>query len=196
MNDAKRIVTVMETGDGSKELRELFLLTDVDESGSVSNEEWASGVADNAELCGKLFGANRSKESLLRVFQRLLPPHCADTGMTWEQFEVGVGSLRVSLAMGVAMSTEEGEQMLKQLFDTLDKDNSGSVDVSEWSRGVEENRVKVAKLFGVATQAEIATAFARIDTDGDGMLTWAEFVSGAARFTAAPPPAPADAAAE
>ena len=175
MNDAKRVVAVMETGDGSTELRELFSLVDADKSGSVTSEEWASGVANNTELCAKLFGSTRSKDNLIRVFKRLLPAKGADNGMTWEDFEMGVGSLRVSLAMGVAMSTQEGEQMLRQLFDTLDKDNNSSVDVSEWSRyaalplshfsshlishspclsslsarssrGVEENRVTVAKL--------------------------------------------------
>ena len=83
------------------------------------------------------------------------------------------------------MATEEGSAQFKTLFDALDKDRNGRVSKKEWGEGIFKNRVLLAKYFGGASLGEIGAAFARLDADGSGDLTWKELRSGGATLGAA-----------
>jgi len=79
--------------------------------------------------------------------------------------------------MADVMQTDEGRAALKAFFDTLDKDGNGKVSSKEWGKALGQQKELMAKYFGGSTPAEIGQAFKRIDANGDGNLTWEEFVA-------------------
>merc|ERR1712093_756304 len=81
--------------------------------------------------------------------------------------------------MAEAMQTYESKAALKELFDTIDKDSNGKVSSKEWGSNVGQQKDVLAKYFGGATPAEVGQAFKRIDANGDGSLSWDEFVAAA-----------------
>ena len=63
------------------------------------------------------------------------------------------------------------ERSVREVFDMLDEDDSGALDV-------EEGQMAAAILGGVLMEKEaLAEKFAAIDTDGDGTLSFEEFES-------------------
>jgi len=61
----------------------------------------------------------------------------------------------------------------------MDKDGNGKVSSKEWGSKVVKNKEILSKFFGGTTPAEIGQAFKRIDANGDGSLSWDEFVGAA-----------------
>jgi len=74
-----------------------------------------------------------------------------------------------------AMESPEGRAELRALFDSLDKDGDGNVTSKEWGKGMKANWKSLSKFFGGVTIAEVGKAFARLDADNSGDLTWDEF---------------------
>ena len=73
-----------------------------------------------------------------------------------------------------AMESPEGRAELRALFDSLDKDGDGNVTSKEWGKGMKANWKSLSKFFGGVTIAEVGKAFARLDADNSGDLTWDE----------------------
>jgi len=182
MNDAKRLAASLASSDGSEELRELFLAIDTDGDGKLTQEEWAKGVASNKELVQKLLGSSRSEQELFDMFSCLAPDAQAE-GVTWESFLRNAASLRGAVSVAELSSTEGGVAELQRLFDSIDSDSNGTIDIDEWSQGLVEHNEFCAKVFGGPTNiADASALFKRLDDNRDGVLTWEEFKAGAARF--------------
>jgi Ca2+-binding EF-hand superfamily protein len=75
---------------------------------------------------------------------------------------------------------EQDLEPLKNLFDKLDKDSSGTVDKQEWGRALSQNKEALAQYFAGETLSEIGKQFNRIDADQSGDLSWAEVESAVA----------------
>jgi len=75
----------------------------------------------------------------------------------------------------VIMAKMEGKDELKELFNNLDKNQDGRVSGQEWGKAVKSNQELLSKYFGGSSLKEIGSAFKRLDSDKDGMLTWSEF---------------------
>ena len=96
--------------------------------------------------------------------------------------DVTVADLRITGAfttlfkkLGATMASDDGKSKLRQLFETIDRDNSGEVDKQEWAEGIGQNKQVMTKFFGGSTAGEVIQLFSRIDTDKSGAVSWAEF---------------------
>mmetsp|Transcript_27417 Transcript_27417/g.58663 ORF Transcript_27417/g.58663 Transcript_27417/m.58663 type:complete len:184 (+) Transcript_27417:302-853(+) len=85
--------------------------------------------------------------------------------------------LSIAAKLVTALATDEGKTEFKELWDRLDKDGDGKVSGAEWGKKVWEEKAIMSKYFGGSTMAEIGTGFNRIDSNGDGQLTWDEFTA-------------------
>eukprot|EP00931_Biecheleriopsis_adriatica_P102457 TRINITY_DN7742_c0_g1_i3.p1 TRINITY_DN7742_c0_g1~~TRINITY_DN7742_c0_g1_i3.p1 ORF type:complete len:303 (-),score=41.80 TRINITY_DN7742_c0_g1_i3:57-896(-) len=80
-----------------------------------------------------------------------------------------------------ALATPEGQTQFKELFDSLDQDHSGRVEVSEWIKLLHADE-KAQKFFGSASVKELKKSFKRIDKDHNNALSFAELVHAAEVF--------------
>lgn len=67
------------------------------------------------------------------------------------------------------MSREELQQMMKAIFEKADKDESGALDRQEFKTCMQEAELGL-------TKKEINILMQQVDVDGDGQITWDEFV--------------------
>mmetsp|Transcript_17031 Transcript_17031/g.25780 ORF Transcript_17031/g.25780 Transcript_17031/m.25780 type:complete len:269 (+) Transcript_17031:440-1246(+) len=158
--------------NGEKELEEFWNTLDSSADGKVSGKEWGSKVYENKEIMSKYFGGSTLSE-IGHAFNRIDSNN--DGSLTWEEFSSEVKSYAASVKLAEAMKTDEGYADLKALWDTLDKDGDDKVTSKEWGNGVYANQDIMRKYFGGLELREIGLAFNRIDTDGNGSLTWTEF---------------------
>eukprot|EP00571_Detonula_confervacea_P000126 CAMPEP_0172328274 /NCGR_PEP_ID=MMETSP1058-20130122/60267_1 /TAXON_ID=83371 /ORGANISM="Detonula confervacea, Strain CCMP 353" /LENGTH=187 /DNA_ID=CAMNT_0013045383 /DNA_START=997 /DNA_END=1560 /DNA_ORIENTATION=+ len=86
-------------------------------------------------------------------------------------------TLSVAATLSAMLETKEGEQALRDLWDTLDADGDGKVSGKEWGSKVYQEQELMSKYFGGSSMAEIGAGFNRIDDNGDDQLTWDEFKS-------------------
>merc|ERR1712147_194155 len=86
---------------------------------------------------------------------------------------VSVGDIQLS----AAVSTDAGVAKLRALFDELDKDGDGGVSGKEWGSSVSKKREALAKAFGGSTLKSIGKLFSVGDGDGDGSLSFDEFLA-------------------
>ena len=84
-----------------------------------------------------------------------------------------------------AFSSDEAKAELRALFDDIDRDGNGRVSAAEWGRAVSSQRERLARFFGGVTIEEVGRAFARLDADGSGDLTFEEFEEGVASMDVA-----------
>jgi Ca2+-binding EF-hand superfamily protein len=82
------------------------------------------------------------------------------------------------------LSTEEGTEEMRALWEDLDKDNDGKVSGKEWGSQVYAKQDVMSEYFGGSSLQEIGEGFNRIDTNGDDSLTWEEFVAEVASYKA------------
>eukprot|EP00931_Biecheleriopsis_adriatica_P102456 TRINITY_DN7742_c0_g1_i2.p1 TRINITY_DN7742_c0_g1~~TRINITY_DN7742_c0_g1_i2.p1 ORF type:complete len:278 (-),score=49.76 TRINITY_DN7742_c0_g1_i2:57-890(-) len=80
-----------------------------------------------------------------------------------------------------ALATPEGQTQFKELFDSLDQDRSGRVEVSEWINLLHADE-KSQKFFGTVSVKELQESFKRIDKDHNNALSFAELVHAAEVF--------------
>jgi Ca2+-binding EF-hand superfamily protein len=169
------------TDEGVKQLKELFGTLDKDSDGKVDKKEWGHKVKQNEEAMKKFFGGASLAEigSAFKIIDA-----DGDGSLTWDEF-LGAATKKNKAANAAlehlkgAIATEEGMAELKALFATLDKDGDGKISSKEWGSKVTANQEVMAKFFGGATKAEIGAAFKRIDADGNGFLSFDEFVGAA-----------------
>ena len=79
---------------------------------------------------------------------------------------------------------KQGLAELRVVFDQLDVDKSGSVDLKEWNAGVKQHRSVLSQYFGGSTISEIGANFRVMDKNRDGSLTWIEFERSAIKAVA------------
>ena len=77
-------------------------------------------------------------------------------------------------------AAEASEVDLRSLFVCLDVNGDGRVTSKEWLSAIGKHAKLARHCFGGATLSEIGMAFARIDADDSGDLTWDEFKGAAA----------------
>jgi Ca2+-binding EF-hand superfamily protein len=75
------------------------------------------------------------------------------------------------------LSTEEGTEEMRALWEDLDKNGDGRVSGKEWGSMVYAKQGEMSALIGGSTMQEIGEGFNRIDSNGDDSLTWDEFVA-------------------
>jgi len=176
------IVAMFHSEEGRAELTALWKALDKDGDGTVTSKEWGKGVSANWKTMGKFFGGCTQAE-VGKAFKTLDVDGSGD--LTWDEFEGAVSSLDAAMCVARAMETQEGAAELKALFDTLDKDGDGHVTGKEWGSAVSKNKDMMQKYFGGKNVKAIGKAFKRIDANGDGELTWDEFVAGSQRLVMA-----------
>ena len=82
-----------------------------------------------------------------------------------------------------AVERDEGRAALKALYESLDADGDGKLTAEEWAHGLTANAEVLAKWFGDETVADDhLEAFAALDEDGNGSLSWDEFLAGASKI--------------
>eukprot|EP01112_Ceratiomyxa_fruticulosa_P015258 TRINITY_DN4463_c0_g1_i1.p1 TRINITY_DN4463_c0_g1~~TRINITY_DN4463_c0_g1_i1.p1 ORF type:complete len:225 (+),score=51.70 TRINITY_DN4463_c0_g1_i1:179-853(+) len=82
------------------------------------------------------------------------------------------------------MFTEAERQELRDLFNLVDLDKGGTIDADEWG--------KLLKTIGItSTQEELKQMVKEIDVDGDGVVSFNEFVWGMTRYKKDNPSEPA-----
>jgi len=174
----------MLTEEGKAEIKALFDSLDKDGDGKVSGKEWGSKVYQNQDIMSKYFGGSTLQE-IGQAFNRI--DSNGDDQLTWEEFEVATTQRAYSaeLQLAKAISTAEGKEDLKALWDTLDKDGDGKISGKEWGSSVYKNQDIMKKYFGGSTLSEIGQAFNKIDTNGDDLLTWDELTLQAGSYLAA-----------
>jgi len=134
-------------------------MLDKDGSGTVDAKEWGRNLHANKDAMAKHLGGDvKALGTIGRLFK--VADTDGDDSLTWDEF--------VALAK---------QASLKDLFEELDSDNSGSVSSKEWGKNVYKKRVALAAAFGNGTTviATIGKLFNTADTDGDDELSWDEF---------------------
>eukprot|EP00930_Biecheleria_cincta_P081151 TRINITY_DN6987_c0_g1_i5.p1 TRINITY_DN6987_c0_g1~~TRINITY_DN6987_c0_g1_i5.p1 ORF type:complete len:664 (-),score=132.18 TRINITY_DN6987_c0_g1_i5:125-2071(-) len=172
--DAK-LAEMMSQPQGRAALRGLFNSLDKDSSGRVSSKEFGKGLKANEAMLRQYFGGSTLQE-LGHAFKRLDIDGSGD--LSWEEFEAATHPMagkRADEKLVKAMSRPEGKEMLKKLFDVLDKDSSGRVSSKEFGKGLKANEAMLRQYFGGSTLQELGHAFKRLDMDGSGDLSWEEF---------------------
>ena len=173
------IIAMFKSEEGQAELKALWTTLDKDGDGTVTSKEWGKGVKANWKTMGKFFGGSTISE-VGKIFKSLDLDGSGD--LTWDEFEGAVMGLDAAQCLARAMETQEGAKELKELFDTLDKDGDGKVTGKEWGSAVSKNAEVMSKYFGGKDKKTIGKAFRRIDANGDGELSWDEFVQGSQRL--------------
>jgi Ca2+-binding EF-hand superfamily protein len=172
---------VMQTDDGKTALREFFDCLDKDGNGKVSANEWCSQLGKKKHSMLKYFCGSTAAE-IGHAFKRI--DANGDGSLSWDEFvaaaeakSANVDSTTAKLA--AVMQTDNGKGALKEFFDILDKDCNGKVSAKEWCNQLGKKKHALLEYFCGSTPSEIGHAFKRIDANGDGLLSWDEFVAAA-----------------
>jgi len=99
-----------------------------------------------------------------------------------DTLEPWIAGGEVVAKMATAMATDEGTAEFVRLFEKLDKDGDGKVSSQEWGRAVHAEQELMSKYFGGSSLKEIGSAFSRLDTNKDGMISWDEFKAAFASY--------------
>merc|ERR1712037_300102 len=150
-----------------------------------SSKEWGSSVYKKCEALSKFFGG-----SSLKAIGTLFSVADADgnDSITFDEFhklakmraESVAASAGVSLGdiqLSAAVSNDAGVAKLKALFAELDKNGDGGVSGKEWGSSVSKKRDELAAVFGGSTLKAIGKLFTVADGDGDGSLSFEEFLA-------------------
>merc|ERR1719181_2466199 len=175
----------VSTADGQAKLKALFNELDKDGSGEVSSKEWGSSVYKKREALSKYFGGS-SLKSIGTLFS--VADGDGDESLTFDEFvalaktrgtaiAAASGASIGDIQLSATVSSADGVAKLKALFDELDKDGNGGVSGKEWGSSVSKKRDALAKAFGGETLKSIGKLFTVADGDGDGSLSFEEFLA-------------------
>jgi len=175
------MVEAMQNDESKAALKKLFDDIDKNSDGRVTSKEWGSQVGKKQDILAKYFGGATPAE-IGQAFKHI--DANGDGSLSWDEFAAAADtkSSNVDLAtiqMAEVMQTDDGKTALREFFDCLDKDNNGKVSCNEWFSQLGKERHSMLKYFCGSTPAEIGHAFKRIDANGDGSLSWDEFVAAA-----------------
>lgn len=152
------------------DLKALFDRLDQDRDGRLSAEEFV--VRDSGTLHAALQSVDLGSMMPLMIMHHSGADRAAHGPLPHE----GVSMLRTAFARqdgdgdGVVSFGEfESHHLavLRKVFDTMDADQGGGIDQSEYGRMMSHLPSEAAAH---------ATSFTEIDTDGDGMIAWQEFL--------------------
>ena len=153
-----------------KVVRVLFKEIDADGSGTLTNEEFISGLTVNLRLdfskkqfrsLIEFFDANASGKINYAEFKRALLP--------FEENDTVQSAVQQLLDYFVSNTIS-----LKSFFRRLDADNSGFIDREEFINGL---TLINAELGTPLNKKEISSLFDFLDTDNSGKLDYNEFTS-------------------
>merc|ERR1712147_498776 len=158
---------------------------DKDGSGEVSSKEWGSSGYKKREALSKYFGGS-SLKSIGTLFS--VADGDGDESLTFDEFvalaktrgtaiAAASGASIGDIQLSATVSSADGVAKLKALFDELDKDGNGGVSGKEWGSSVSKKRDALAKAFGGETLKSIGKLFTVADGDGDGSLSFDEFLA-------------------
>eukprot|EP00928_Gymnodinium_smaydae_P020323 TRINITY_DN17859_c0_g1_i2.p1 TRINITY_DN17859_c0_g1~~TRINITY_DN17859_c0_g1_i2.p1 ORF type:complete len:283 (+),score=75.70 TRINITY_DN17859_c0_g1_i2:50-898(+) len=155
----------MSTREGRKEMKALFEKLEVQADGKAS-------CAGNAQVL-RFFFDGAPLDEIQSAFKRI----SADKQdvLDWESFEDAAASYSTAMQTAESMSTAEGSERFKALFEKIDKDGDGRVSHQEWAKAMTEHEVMQDLEFGNINANVIGKALKRIDADERGSLTWEEF---------------------
>lgn len=171
----------MQWDESKAALKELFDELDKDSNGKVSCKEWGSKVGQKKDILSKYFGGSTPAE-IGQAFKRI--DKNGDGSLSWDEFVAAAETQNViaektAIHIGEVMQTDEGKAALREFFESLDKDCDGKVSGREWFCQLGKTKHTMLNHFCDCTPADIGHAFKRIDTNGDGSLSWDEFVAAA-----------------
>ena len=172
-----------EWGDDEEELvHEMFTRYDVDEGGTLDKEEAAVAVEEldsGINLTG-FFAANRLDE----IFEQMRPNEDDEIPFLnfrrwWKEWRQDQADREVDFASFEKWFWEHRETLeqekqvqLRETFDRLDTDGSGALDKQEVAKLAAELGEKLASVFG---SKKLDEAFAEMDPDNDGEVSFEEF---------------------
>lgn len=91
------------------------------------------------------------------------------------QMELSFKEVVAIQAMRQAMENEESALTLKAIHDSSDKDDDGRVSSKEWGKHAASTGKLKSTYFKGLSAKELGGAFKRLDTNGNGVLSWEEF---------------------
>ena len=83
--------------------------------------------------------------------------------------------------MAQTIQREEGKAELHALYCSLDIDGDGKLTAEEWGQGLASDDA-LMRFFGDTTAEDHKALFEQLDEDGNGSLSWDEFVAGATKL--------------
>lgn len=164
-----------------EEFKQLFDKLDHDGSGNVDTEEFAEALAANGEMVHKFMGI-ASIDEIRNAFKRIDKDH--NSTISFEEFVYASEIFSMSAQSGDSLSTEEGKQFVKDLFNKIDKNKGdGKITYQEFMRAMTANGLAMQELLGVQKLREetLRQAFDRFDLDKNQVITWDEFLKAAVK---------------
>lgn len=139
-----------------KMLKEAFIQMDANGDGELTQDEVKAGCEQA--------GLTDQKE-IIRIFQQLDADNSGSVGYT--EFLAGMIEQQDSLI---------DENICQEAFRIFDKDNSGSISLAELSEMIEDQGTS-AVMGPENSKQEILEIFKNADTDGDGEISFKEFMA-------------------
>merc|ERR1719443_254003 len=132
------MIEAMLSEEGRADLKKFFDSLDKDKNGKVSSKEWGHALGKSKEIMSKYFGGSTPAE-VGQAFKKI--DKNKDGDLTWEEFVAAAESRIIQIEAGKvklaeAMNTPGGEEELKKIFNSLDKDGNGKVDSKEWGKAL------------------------------------------------------------
>lgn len=171
--------------------------------GDATPEEIAAQFDHMDEKCAKQHTilSHRSK-SQIRAHHALPTPDVyfarssrasGKSELMWEEFVDGAISLGAAVTLGDALSTPEGEEELRAVFDIINPDVDGRVSLRTWGQTLIANPDVLARFTGLEASTSprftaffmlgrvdtwMAKIFRRLGLREDDYVTWEEFRDG------------------
>eukprot|EP01050_Picozoa_sp_SAG11_P003184 SAG11_NODE_174_length_13505_cov_9.126585_13_plen_1110_part_00 len=148
-------------------LRDMFDAIDIDGNGTVDKDEFTQLVRD--------IGLSMTDEELEETFSAVASD--GNLSIDFSEFETFYASTQVldspasqfRSSLQSLFRAKRSRAFLQTMFDTIDSDRSGAIDLDEFALLVKDVGVKVKA-------ADVAEVFKKIDVDASGEIDFDEFV--------------------